>query len=304
LDLLAQLQTIPGPSGDEGRIADFVAAWAGALEGVRVERVQDLVVATRGTPAVAVFAHLDTIGFTQGYDRTLIPIGGPKVEGGERLRNVETGAENEVELRAGCGRGGPAARLRRKGGQPGDRLVYADPLRFRRDTVRGPYLDNRAGVWNALRVLERVPDVAVVFSPGEEHSGCGAAVGARLVFDLGVRRALISDITWHTRSIRVGKGPAISLRDRYVPRQAYLRRVLALAEASGLPFQREVESEGGSDGGVIERSHLPLDWLFIGAPEKRPHTPRELCRISDLHAMTDLYAALILALSREEACAP
>jgi putative aminopeptidase FrvX len=295
MDLLLQLQQIPGPSGDEGRIADFIEAHCGGIEGASVRRLGDLVLVTRGQPGVAVFAHTDTIGFTLGYDRTLIPIGGPRAEGGERLR--ESGGKGAGRLRI---KGDDTGwRLSGKQGEPGSRWVYAEPLKIRNGKVSGPYLDNRAGVWNALRTVERCPDVAVVFTPGEEHSGRGALLGARLVHEeLNITRALISDITWHTRSIKNGKGPAISFRDRHVPRQRFLDEVVAAATASGIPFQREVESEGGSDGAAIERSTFPIDWVFIGAPQKRSHTPRELCRIDDLHAMVELYAFLVPALSR------
>jgi putative aminopeptidase FrvX len=83
-----------------------------------------------------------------------------------------------------------------------------------------------------------------------------------------------------------------------MPRQRFLDLVLAAATESGLPFQREVESGGGSDGSAIERSTFPIDWVFIGAPQKLSHTPKEECRISDLEGMADLYAALVPALSR------
>jgi putative aminopeptidase FrvX len=167
------------------------------------------------------------------------------------------------------------------------------------DSVTGPYLDNRAGVWNALQVLDRCNDVAIVFTPGEEHSGRGALIGARLIYqELNITRALISDITWHTKGVKCGKGPAVSFRDRSVPRQRFLNEVLTAATDSGVPYQREVESDGGSDGSQIERSTFPIDWVFVGAPQKRPHTTREKCIIADLQAMADLYAHLVPALSR------
>ena len=292
MDLLLHLQRLPCPSGDEAAIASFIQRYCDGLPGVTVWRTGDLVLATKGTPRVAIFAHLDTIGFTQGYDRKLIPIGGPKVEGGEKLRAVASGATARLKVSHADGK--PLWRLSGKQGAPGERWVYAEPLLVKAGRVRGPYLDNRAGVWNALRVLEGCENAAVVFTPGEEHSGGGAAVGARLVSEeLNIRRALISDITWHTKSIKCGKGPAISLRDRYVPPQRFLQEVLAAAEASGFPFQREVESDGGSDGAVIERSPYPIDWVFIGAPQKRPHTPRETCHVADLEGMVALYLALL-----------
>jgi putative aminopeptidase FrvX len=300
VDLLVELQQIPGPAGDEGPIADFVEAYCRRVPGTEVRRVGDVVLAARGKPRVAVFAHTDTVGFTLGYDRTLIPIGGPHVEGDEALR--EAGGPGRGRVRVKHRDDKPLWKLSGKDGKPGSRWVYADPLRVRekKGRVSGPYLDNRAGVWNALRTLERCEDLAAVFSVGEEHSGRGAMLAARLVYEeLEITQALISDITWHTGSIKNGKGPAISFRDRSVPRQRFLERVLAAAEASGIPFQREVESGGGSDGSYLDRSPYPIDWVFIGAPQKRSHTPRELCCISDLRAMTDLYTALVPALSRD-----
>jgi putative aminopeptidase FrvX len=129
---------------------------------------------------------------------------------------------------------------------------------------------------------------------GEEHSGRGAAVCGRIVAEeLGIRQALISDITWHTEHIHRGRGPAVSLRDRFVPRQIFLERVLELADASRIPFQREIESEGSSDGGYLERTGVPIDWCFVGAPQENSHTPREVVQWSDLQAMVELHAYLV-----------
>lgn len=299
LDLLCRLQSIPGPSGDEGAIAAFVRRHCEGIAGTDVRNIHDLVLAVRGRPRVAIFAHTDTIGFTQGYDRRLIPLGGPRVEGGERIREVNGPGEAEVRVRHRGDR--PDWLLPKKVGRPGSRWVFADPLTIKGDRVRGPYLDNRAGVWNALQVLARCEDVAVVFCPGEEATGRGAFLGARLVYEeLNIQQALISDITWHTRWIRCGKGPAVSYRDRMAPRQAFLERVLELSEASGVSFQHELEDGGGSDGHSLERSGYPVDWVFIGAPEKASHTPKSEARVSDLRGMADLYAHLVEGLNHAD----
>lgn len=297
MELLQHLQQIPGPSGDEGEIADFLESHCRALPGAEVRRLGDLVIATRGRPRVAVFAHTDTVGFTLGYRRRLISIGRPYVKGGERLREV--GGTRTATLKLKPQDGDLLWWLSEKDAEPGSRWVYADCLKIKQNKVSGPYLDNRAGVWNAVRVLEQAEDVAVFFTPAEEHTGRGALLGARTAsLEMGITRAIVSDITWHTRSIRNGKGPAISLRDRFMPRRRFLDEVLAAAAESGVPFQREVEGSGGSDGASIERSTFPIDWVFIGAPQKRSHTPREVCCIADLHAMVKLYAYLVPALSR------
>ena len=138
----------------------------------------------------------------------------------------------------------------------------------------------------------------MAFTVCEEQSGRGALIAARWLWDtLHITRVLISDITWHTEHIHRGKGPAISLRDQYVPRQRFLDEIVALAGESGLPFQLEIESSGSSDGGAVERSGLPIDWCFIGAPEEAPHTPEEIINLSDLERMAALYGYLLDRLS-------
>jgi len=297
-DDLRALVAIEGTSGDEGRVVAAVADRVASLPGIQSQRLQDNLIVWQGQPRVALFAHLDTVGFTLGYDRELVRIGGPHVAGGEALRCTA----GEVTYRGRLAKrgdtwildGAPDARS-------GSRWVYDARLELDGVEVHGPYLDNRAGVWSALEVLRACDHVAVAFTANEEHSGRGAATCARWLYDhLQVHQALISDITWHTRYIRRGRGPAVSLRDRNVPRQAYLERVLAAAEASGIPFQREIEADGSSDGGAIERSGVPMDWLFVGAPEEASHTPAEVLDLNDLRDMAALTAYLVRALGTEE----
>jgi putative aminopeptidase FrvX len=294
MERLQQLQEIEGVSGDEGRVADFVAATLAGVTDARVRRIGDNLIVSRGTPRVALFAHLDTVGFTLGYDNKLIRVGSPHTEGGEAIRSTIDGqtwrgtvAKDEDGTRLVGAAGAP----------PGSRWVYDAPLQREGDVITGAYLDNRAGVWNAMRVVERCADVAVAFTVGEEHSGRGAALCGRILSDeLGIRQALISDITWHTEHVHRGRGAAVSLRDRLVPRQRFLDRVLQLAEASGVPYQREIESDGSSDGGVLERTGMPIDWCFVGAPQEHPHTPREVVQWSDLEKMVELYVYLVARL--------
>jgi putative aminopeptidase FrvX len=312
MERLRELAAIEGVSADEGRVADYVAHALAEVPGTTLRRVGDNLIVVRGRPRVAVVAHLDTVGFTLGYDHALISIGSPHVEGGEALRStiggttwrgtVEVIEEETDDMPNGGGSSLPASG--RAGGgvrlagaddaPPGSRWVFDTPLGQDGEQLIGAYLDNRAGVWCAMAVLERCANVAVAFTVGEEQSGRGAGICARILHDdLGIRQALISDITWHTEHVHRGRGPAVSLRDRLMPRQAYLDRVLALADASGIPYQREIESGGGSDGAGIERSGLPIDWCFIGACQENTHTPREIVDWADLQAMIELYVFLV-----------
>jgi putative aminopeptidase FrvX len=293
-DELLELLAIPGVSGDEGAVADWVEARARDAGGVRLVRVGDNVIALKGKPRRAVFAHLDTVGFTLGYKDALLRVGGPQPEDRDPVRCAD-GLIGRLRVRDGK-EGERRWELRGVKGEPtpGSRWVYARAPKIENGFITSPYLDNRAGVWSALRVLRRAENVAVAFTTGEEQHGHGARVCADLLYrEHAVAEAFIADITWHTEDTPCGKGVVISLRDAHCPRQRFLDWVLARAAESGVPHQREIQSAGSSDGGHVLHSATPLDWVFVGAPEMVPHTSREQASLADLDAMTDLLTYLV-----------
>jgi len=301
LDLLWKLLALDSPSGDEGAIADWIEDWvAPTFPEAQVERLGDSLVVVKGNmPLVALFAHLDTTGWTLGYEKNLIRIGGPHGKVGDRLRPV---GRPERGNTLGRRPDGSWKLCGKTDALPGSGWVYAEPPQRKNavdgEEIRAPYLDNRAGVWAVLQALIHCPNIAVALTTSEETHGGGAITCARILCEQhGIQQALISDLTWHTKHVRCGKGVAISLRDSSLPRRRYLGEVLALAEASGIPFQREIEASGGSDGGSIDRSGVPMDWVFVGAPEKSPHTARESVRIADLQSMAAMLVHLTNGLS-------
>ncbi len=72
-----------------------------------------------------------------------------------------------------------------------------------------------------------------------------------------------------------------------------MNKIISLAENSGIKYQLEVESAGGSDGFVLQKSDLPIDWCFIGAPEDNVHTPNEKVYKTDIESMIELYRYLM-----------
>lgn len=297
-ETLLTLLGIHGVSGDEGHVAAYLEGVLKNAPDISVHRIGDNLIALRGTPRTAIFAHTDTIGYTLGYDRTLIPVGHPHPEDRDPLRSSDglTGRlrlrDDKVELRRVRNADGKKAEA-----TPGTRWVYAREPKIDNGVVTSPYLDDRAGVWCALRALHRCENVAVAFCTGEEQHGHGARVCADWLYRThGITQALIADITWHTDDTPCGKGVVVSIRDAFCPRQAFLDRVLAAAAESAVPYQREVQSAGSSDGGHILRSPVPMDWVFVGAPERKPHTSREEAHLTDLDAMADLLTYLVNAL--------
>jgi putative aminopeptidase FrvX len=86
------------------------------------------------------------------------------------------------------------------------------------------------------------------------------------------------------------------MRDSSVPRRSYLNRIIELAKESGIKYQLEVESAGGSDGSALQKSDLPFDWCFIGAAEDNVHSPEEIVAKYDIMCMVELYKYLMIHL--------
>lgn len=307
MKLLEQLISIKGASSDESAIRDFIIrhveqnsrSWRVQPEIISGDPFQDCVILVFGKPTTAVYAHIDTIGFTVGYENQLIKIGSPRLIDETPLVGILNGEEVETELmliededgqiEARCVAEPPLPR--------GTILTFKPDFRTTDEFIQSPYLDNRLGVWSALKLCESLENGAIVFTTYEEHGGNSVGFCAKYLFDnYQVRQALISDITWVTEGVRHGKGVAISMRDSGLPRRTYLYKILALAADSGIPYQLEVETAGGSDGTMLQRTHLPIDWCFIGAPEDHVHSPNEKVFLSDVNSMLDMYRYLMAKL--------
>lgn len=300
MDLLRQLCEIPGPSGHERPVRDFLIAyirkegkkWKHKPVLIAGEELQDCLIVKFGKPRTAIFAHMDTVGFSVRYYNQLLSIGSPDAEMGTQLVGVDRqgpivcALEYDKDQHAFYKFGRPIER--------GTTLTYQVQFTHDRHFIQSAYLDNRLGIYNALKVAETLKDGVLIFSCWEEHGGGAVPYLADYVFKKwGVRQALISDITWVSDGVALGEGVVISLRDRHVPRKVFIDRIRALALRSKIKHQLEVEGMGSSDGGELQRGPLPFDWCFIGAPEQNPHTPHERVHKKDVATMIALYQYLM-----------
>ncbi|GAB3869725.1 hypothetical protein GCM10028824_17220 [Hymenobacter segetis] len=301
MHLLHSLCRLPAPAGNEAALTQFVLdyvrqqqhAWRHQPQIIADERFQDCILLVFGKPRTAVFAHLDSIGFTVRYGRQLVRIGGPQAEAGYRLVGKDSQGEVDCTLTVDEETGELGYAFHRDIDRGTELTFYCD-FRETATTVQSCYLDNRLGVWNALRLCETLEDGIIAFSCWEEHGGGSVAYLAKYIYETyGVRQALISDITWVTEGVHAGQGCAISLRDSLIPRRAYVNRIRAIAVDSGIPHQLEVEGSGGSDAKELQHAAAPWDWCFIGAPEDHVHSPDELVDKRDIASMLALYQELM-----------
>ncbi|MDD2982840.1 MAG: aminopeptidase [Crocinitomicaceae bacterium] len=304
MKLLQELTAIRGASGDEGAMKDFIldyveknkSQWRTQPEVIHGKGFQDTVILVFGKPRTAVFAHTDTIGFTAAYGNTLYKIGGPKTTDGIQLVGSDSLGEIETELMVIEESDGTKnlTYVFERDIDRGTNLTFKPDFRETDEYVQSPYMDNRLGVWNALMLAQTIEDGAIVFSTYEEHGGNSVGFCARYLWEkYELNQALISDITWVTDGVLHGEGVAISMRDTGIPRRSYLNRIVELAKKSNIKFQLEVEGAGGSDGTMLQKSDLPFDWLFIGAPEDNVHSPDEKVFKSDIRDMLAMYQYLM-----------
>jgi putative aminopeptidase FrvX len=304
MKLLQELIAVRGASGDEAIIKDFIlnyvldnqSNWKVIPEIFQGKGFQDALILVFGKPTTAIFAHTDTIGFTAAYDNNLYKIGGPRTQDGFQLVGADSKGEIETELMViDDSHGGQSFQyVFERDIDRGTNLTFKPNFRETDEYIQSPYLDNRLGVWNALKVAETLENGAIVFSTYEEHGGNSVGFCGRFLWEkYGVLQALISDITWVTDGVVHGGGVAISMRDSGIPRKSFLNKIIDLAKESGVKYQLEVESAGGSDGTMLQKTDLPFDWLFIGAPEDFVHSPDEKVFKYDIMCMVEMYRYLM-----------
>jgi putative aminopeptidase FrvX len=298
--LLQQLCAVHAPSGNESAITRFLlkyiqmkkSTWKVKPQVFSGAGLQDCIVLKFGKPRTAIFAHIDSTGFTVRYFNQLVPIGSPDAEAGALLVGEDSKGVIECELMFDHEQ--HALYKFKRVVDRGTTLTYKSIFKETKTTIQSPYLDNRLGVYAALKVAETLRDGIIVFSCWEEHGGGSVPYLARFIFDKWkVTQALVSDITWATDGVSPGKGVVISMRDRNIPRHSYVRRIIQLADKNKIGYQLEVEGIGSSDGRELQLSPYPFDWCFIGAPQLHPHTPHELVHKVDVESMIKLYGVLM-----------
>ncbi|MCJ8165805.1 aminopeptidase [Pontibacter sp. E15-1] len=301
MKLLQQLCQIHAPSGNEQKMSEFLlnyindqkSTWRHMPRVLHGNGFQDCILLVFGTPRSAIFAHMDSIGFTVRYGRQLVKIGGPDVANGYRLVGEDAQGRIECSLQYNEAEGEVQYVYDREI-ERGTELVFKSDFRETEETVQCCYLDNRLGVWSALQVAQTLEHGIIAFSSWEEHGGGSVSYLSRYIHEkYGVTQALVSDITWVTEGVQAGRGVAISLRDSLIPRRAYVQRIIGIAKESGISFQLEVEGAGGSDAKELQRSDYPWDWCFVGAPEDNVHTPDEIVHKKDIESMVALYKVLM-----------
>lgn len=321
-ETLTALEGSFGPSGQENDIRKTIEELAKPYaDDMTTDVMGNLIVHKKGNgPKVMLAAHMDSIGLmvTHIEDSGLLRVG--KI-GGVSPRDVlavpvhfQNGTlgtvyeDEELEdakremghLYVDIGADSKEAALERV--QVGDVAIYNTPTVVSGKAVFSPYLDNRICCVALLKALELVKnsenDLYFVFTVQEEVGLRGAGPAA---FAIDPDYAVVVDVTpdgsapgsKHGCSSHCGGGAAIKVMDSSVichPQMVTMLR--ELAQAGNIPYQMDVISAGGTDGGAIHRSRAGVVTGGVSVPCKYVHSPQEASYVEDVDATAQLLAAL------------
>ena len=298
--LLQQMTEFHAVSGNEEAFANWLAEELKPhADEVTIDPCGN-VIARKGTPRVALFAHLDSPGFmVQGVGEDgaarLAKLGHPNTPA-----NTPVLVETEGSLIAGLlvvnGEeillefGDP---MQTEQLQPGDIAAFAPNFRQHGEVITSRFLDNKLGCWIGQQAFMQAESLIFVAAVNEEHEPHGAgAVAARLAVDVAlVLDATYADSAGSPYPIHLSGGPAITLLDNMLHDRRWAKRLQQVALARGIPYQLEIVTDGGSDALPIARAGLPT--IFLGVPTRYTHSPHEVAHFTDCRETLSLILAFL-----------
>ncbi|MDR0671217.1 MAG: M42 family metallopeptidase [Oscillospiraceae bacterium] len=190
---------------------------------------------------------------------------------------------------------------------PGDVCAfYSPPADFGAGLVRAKALDDRAGCACLIQLLtETRPalDTWTVFTVQEEVGARGAhAAGQALSPNFAVvvestTAAEQPDLPPHKQVCHLGGGAVIPVMDRGAVYDAALtRRLIAAAEATGVPWQYKEFLAGGTDAGALHLSQCGVPTAALALPVRYLHSAHSLADIADLTHLYTLLRAFVAQL--------
>lgn len=333
LNLLEKLCALPGVSGWEDAVRDFISDYAKPYAAeLFSDSIGNLFVLRRGrarrTRPFMVAAHMDEVGiiiksiteegylkfgFIGGVDRRvvigkrvlvrgiypgLIGVKAVHLSTKDERKNVPKTEDLYIDI--GANSKAQAEKLVHLG----DFAVFDSNYRtFGDGFVKARAIDDRIGCAVMLSLLKDEPafDTWFVFTVQEEVGLRGASVAAHrlmpasaLVLE-GTTAADIPEMEGHQAVCSVGSGPVIGCMDRStIYDKEYFHILGALADAHQIPWQIKKFISGGTDAGIIHKTGGGVRVASISAPVRYIHSPACVAAISDLKHMREL-ARLFLA---------
>ena len=328
LDLLKQLCSLNGVSGDEGEVRAFLRTQAEPYaDSIRTDALGNLIVFKKGAKSsgdhLLLAAHMDEVGiivthvtdegflkfgFVGGVDRrvaigTPVALGHNRVPGIISLKAIHLTDKAELKkvpktdkLYIDIGASGREAAM--KLAPPGTYGCFvSQPEEFGGGFFKARAIDDRIGCAIMLELLkEELPlDVTFAFT-AQEEVGTRGAFGA--AFSVTPSVALVLETTTaadlpgvddHRRVCAPGKGPVISYMDgSTIYDRALFQDLRRLAEDNGIPWQTKEYIAGGNDARTIQRTKQGVRVAAMSAATRYLHAPSSVGSIADFENMLKL----------------
>lgn len=338
LELIKTLCALPGPSGCEDAVRDFIRAQAESYaDNIETDPMGNLFVYRTGKKhlpkPVMLCAHMDEVGLivkkiTEDGMLKFGFVGGvdPRVVIGRTVRFGETRGVvgiKAVHLSTAAERktapktkdlyidiGATSRKAAEALVSLGDYGVFdSEIVAFGDGLIKAKALDDRLGCAVLLTLLRDEPpvDTWFVFTAQEEVGTRGAATAAfRLAPDFclvveGTTAADLAEVPEARQVCALRRGAVIPFMDRGTIYDRELFELLRdAAEERGILWQTKQMVAGGTDAGRIHKSGAGVRTAGLAAPLRYIHSPSSVAAISDLTCVLELARAFLELIGKED----
>ena len=323
IELMKQLCALPGPSGCEDAVREFVLEKVKPFaDEIKTDAIGNIMVFRKGKKAlerpVVLCAHMDEVGviikkitddgylkfgFVGGVDPRVVigrPVRFGKTQGviGIKAVHLTTAAERRTmpktkDLYIDIGATSKAAA--EKLVSLGDYGVFDSAVvEFGDGLIKAKAIDDRVGCAALLKLLEDEPPIDTWFCfTVQEEVGLRGAASMAFALDPGFAMVLegttaadLAEVKGADAVCRVRGGVVLPFMDGATIYDAELFELLRDACIKrGIPWQTKTRVAGGTDAGRIHKSRAGVRVCAAAAPVRYIHSPSSVAAAADCEAV-------------------
>lgn len=331
LELLQKLCSLPGPSGYEDAVRDYIRMQAEPYaDKIQTDPMGNLMIFRKGRKqikkTVMLAAHMDEVGVIvkRITDEGMLQFGfvggvDPRVVIGRRVRFGEVKGVvgiKAVHLTKAAERktmpklenlyidiGAESKSAAEAKVSLGDYGVFdSEAVLFGDGLLKAKAIDDRLGCAVLLTLLKEQPpvDTWFCFTVQEEVGTRGAAiVSYRLAPDIclvveGTTAADLAEVPAHKKVCALRQGPVIPFMDRGTIYDAALFDLLRdTADRLGVPWQTKHMVAGGTDAAIIHKNRAGARVVGLAAAVRYIHSPVSVAAIEDMAGVLTISRAFL-----------
>jgi putative aminopeptidase FrvX len=333
--MLKELCALPGVSGDEGKVRDYLKSKIEEHASELVEDPYGNLIARKGRtrkPKILLAAHMDEVGLmitgieTKGLlkfhaigimpnvllaKRVLIGRNGVCGVIGHKpihlTKDEEMTKVPEIKslfIDIGATSKDAAAGMV----QVGDYATFDTDFREDGDFISGKAFDNRIGCYVLMQLIQKTDlPLYYAFTVQEEVGLRGAKIVAyRIKPDIAFAVDTTSSGEWPAdKDVAqypvIGKGPAVTIADRSIICDRDLVRILKeTARQENIPCQTKRPMVGGTDAGPMHLIGKGVRSAVVATPARYIHSPRAIASKKDIAATVRLIECSVRKIMRKE----